>query len=351
MEQLARLRAPFPLEAVGFKPQVMKKDKSAAMAATYIDARAVAERLDEVFPLAWTDEYEVMEHVENRLTIECRLSIILNGQKITRSDVGESTNSDDERSASRWKSATSDAFKRAAVKFGVGAYLYALPQVWADYDADKRRFAPAGLKKLEQGYAQAVKRLGLSEPGERSQEPEHPEAEEAARPPAPEAGAKGTTTTVAGREVKPIRTLSPERAEAMMRELHALGFMGELATELARSQVGRAVRSLTELEEDEAKAVWAAAKKQAKITWQSWREKDDPLKWAKDTVGIDGERLFHAWDHLQNSYAKLERELAAAGQEDDVRRYWFAKVGLKRLGLEFTPRRKDEQPIFGQEAA
>lgn len=181
MEQLARLRAPFPLEAVGFKPQVMKKDKSAAMAATYIDARAVAERLDEVFPLAWTNEYEVMEHVENRLTIECRLSIIVNGQKITRSDVGESTNSDDERSASRWKSATSDAFKRAAVKFGVGAYLYALPQVWADYDADKRRFAPAGLKKLEQGYAQAVKRLGLSEPGERSQDTAeaHPEPEEA----------------------------------------------------------------------------------------------------------------------------------------------------------------------------
>src|SRR5262249_44867130 len=36
--------------------------------------------------------------------------------------------------------AFSDALKRAAVKFGVGRYLYRLPQQWCDYDPQKRRF-------------------------------------------------------------------------------------------------------------------------------------------------------------------------------------------------------------------
>jgi hypothetical protein len=41
----------------------------------------------------------------------------------------------------RLKAAFSDALKRAAVKFGVGRYLYRLPAQWVDYDAQKRRFA------------------------------------------------------------------------------------------------------------------------------------------------------------------------------------------------------------------
>src|SRR5262249_50811477 len=36
--------------------------------------------------------------------------------------------------------AFSDALKRAAVKFGIGRYLYRLPSQWVDYDAHKRQF-------------------------------------------------------------------------------------------------------------------------------------------------------------------------------------------------------------------
>ena len=39
------------------------------------------------------------------------------------------------------KAAFSDALKRAAVKFGVGRYLYRLPAQWLDYDSQKRQFA------------------------------------------------------------------------------------------------------------------------------------------------------------------------------------------------------------------
>jgi len=39
------------------------------------------------------------------------------------------------------KAAFSDALKRTAVKFGIGRYLYRLPQQWADYDPVKKQFA------------------------------------------------------------------------------------------------------------------------------------------------------------------------------------------------------------------
>jgi hypothetical protein len=40
----------------------------------------------------------------------------------------------------RLKAAFSDALKRAAVKFGVGGYLYRLPSQWLDYDSQRRQF-------------------------------------------------------------------------------------------------------------------------------------------------------------------------------------------------------------------
>src|SRR6201988_2346453 len=39
------------------------------------------------------------------------------------------------------KAAFSDALKRAAVKFGIGRYLYRLQAQWVDYDTAKRTFA------------------------------------------------------------------------------------------------------------------------------------------------------------------------------------------------------------------
>jgi len=41
----------------------------------------------------------------------------------------------------RLKAAFSDALKRAAVKFGIGRYLYRLPAQWVDYDPVKKQIA------------------------------------------------------------------------------------------------------------------------------------------------------------------------------------------------------------------
>jgi hypothetical protein len=125
-EQIAALAVPFPVALIGWKPQSRSKtDNKRALLVPYIDARAVMARLDEVFPAQWQDDYSVLD--VQRGIVLCRLTI----GGITRSDVGEGHS---DANPEHVKSGVSDALKRAAVKFGVGRYLYDLPAVWADLD-------------------------------------------------------------------------------------------------------------------------------------------------------------------------------------------------------------------------
>lgn len=81
----------------------------------YIDARDVMDRLDAVVgPANWQDEY--MPGPEGGVL--CKLSILVNGQWVTKCDVGEKTDIE------AVKGGCSDAFKRAAVKWGIGRFLY-----------------------------------------------------------------------------------------------------------------------------------------------------------------------------------------------------------------------------------
>lgn len=106
------LRRPFTHQAVKFKVQATfpKANPSAGLIVSYIDARLAIERLNVVVPHLWFDEYE---HDGKQML--CRLTV----DGITRRDVGEGNG----------KGLYSDAFKRAAVKFGIGVSLYAVPQV------------------------------------------------------------------------------------------------------------------------------------------------------------------------------------------------------------------------------
>jgi len=93
------------------------------MALAYVDARIVMVRLDDVLGAEnWQDKY--FETQTGR--IMCELSIRISGEWITKSDGAGMTGTEGE------KGAISDAFKRAAVKFGIGRYLYAFPSSWVD---------------------------------------------------------------------------------------------------------------------------------------------------------------------------------------------------------------------------
>src|SRR5262245_3711825 len=127
------LAAPFPVDEVQFKPQVVKGSRALAIA--YIDARAVMDRLDAVVGVHnWQDRYLLLP--DN--AIQCRLRVRIHGEWVAKADVGSPSDQPD--GGDRLKAAFSDALKRAAVKFGIGRYLYRLPAQWVDYDPQRRQF-------------------------------------------------------------------------------------------------------------------------------------------------------------------------------------------------------------------
>lgn len=129
----ARLGALFDPNDIKWKPQSVKGNR--AMAIAYIDARLVMDRLDDVVGAGgWQDIYDLLPGGE----VVCTLGVKLNGEWITKQDVGGQSEQPDE--GDRVKAAFSDALKRAAVKFGIGRYLYALGTTWHDYDPQARRF-------------------------------------------------------------------------------------------------------------------------------------------------------------------------------------------------------------------
>lgn len=126
----AALKEPFPSRVIHWRVGSTTKDKSKGIPLAYLDARDVMKRLDDVIgPENWEDEYE--ETPSGRLL--CKLTLnIDNFGRVTKSDGAGDTAVEGE------KGAISDAFKRAAVKFGVGRYLYYLPNSWVELDQYKK---------------------------------------------------------------------------------------------------------------------------------------------------------------------------------------------------------------------
>jgi hypothetical protein len=129
------LSAPFDAKEVGCRVGSVTKDKKRCIPLWYIDARNVFDRLTRVVGLAgWQDAYDVLPNGN----VVCRLSVRIAGGWVTRVDVGGQSDQDD--AGDKCKAAFSDALKRAAVKFGVGRYLYEIPNQWVDYDEQRRQF-------------------------------------------------------------------------------------------------------------------------------------------------------------------------------------------------------------------
>jgi hypothetical protein len=109
----------FAALAAPFEPHEVKLRSQTGRQLHYITARTAMNRLDNVLgPENWWDEYVPSEN-----SVLCRLTIRLpDGSTLTKSDAGGYAGMAD--SGDDDKSGYSDAFKRAAVKFGVARYLY-----------------------------------------------------------------------------------------------------------------------------------------------------------------------------------------------------------------------------------
>ncbi len=118
----AKLIAPFPPDKVSWRVGSTTQDKKRGMALAYIDARDVMLRLDEVCgPQGWQNTYP---HANGKTV--CAIGIKVGEEWIWKSNGAGDTDHEAE------KGALSDAFKRAAVLWGVGRYLYDIDSPWVE---------------------------------------------------------------------------------------------------------------------------------------------------------------------------------------------------------------------------
>lgn len=122
------LEIPFHPNRIHWRVGATTKDKDKGIALAYLDARDVMRRLDEVMPFKWQCRYPLSE---SGLLI-CEIGLFINDQWIWRANGAGDTQVEAE------KGKASDAFKRAAVMWGIGRYLYALPNTWVPLEAKGR---------------------------------------------------------------------------------------------------------------------------------------------------------------------------------------------------------------------
>jgi hypothetical protein len=135
MNIFEQLAAPFPPDAVHWRVGATNAKKlgckpweaTKGIALAYIDARDVMQRLDEVVgPENWQCRYPL---ASGSLLI-CEIGIFVNNDK-TQGWIWKA-NGAGETDVEADKGKCSDSFKRAAVLWGIGQYLYDLDTAWCD---------------------------------------------------------------------------------------------------------------------------------------------------------------------------------------------------------------------------
>lgn len=171
-----KLGKPFPASDVSWRMQYVDKGKCEGFAVPYLDARAIADRLDDVVgPYNWKDEYGIWHCYTEKSKEQgkddkiinsqvCKLSVYNDERKewVEKSDGAENTDFES------IKGGLSDAFKRVAVKWNIGRYLYKFDPVWVKAKLRGRAYLVADEEKprLEEIYnAMVIKFFGQGSSG------------------------------------------------------------------------------------------------------------------------------------------------------------------------------------------
>jgi len=132
-----KLKAPFPPDQVSWRIGRKSKDGKKALPLAYLDARDVMDRLDDVCgPAGWQCKYS---HANGKtvcdIGIRCgqgqiglRTGTDYSAEWIWKADGAGDSDIEAE------KGALSDAFKRAAVRWGIGRYLYDIKAPYVSID-------------------------------------------------------------------------------------------------------------------------------------------------------------------------------------------------------------------------
>lgn len=181
-----QLKSPFPPDAIKFR--IGSKRGQYWSILSYLDARMVSDRLNtlgirwemkhsdlQIMPIAdrirvdfKTKEETVIPRL--RASVQCDLAIHIDGNLVMRSDVGEEIGDEDD--IKLVKTVYSDSFKRAAVHFGIGEYLYGIDMgVISDDDVEYGRISQKASDKLRAKYAGLIGSAGESPAVKAAQKP------------------------------------------------------------------------------------------------------------------------------------------------------------------------------------
>ena len=150
----AKLAAPLPPGVVAWRQDgkvVARDGRYFARFVAYIDANTVRERLDGVVPGEWDLTLDLLPPLSGGddagESMSCSFKARLQILGVIREDVGTGRD---------YKQAATDAFKRAAVRFGIAHELYQLDQNWVQVDGEGRYAKP-----LEDPQAAYSRRYGV----------------------------------------------------------------------------------------------------------------------------------------------------------------------------------------------
>jgi len=150
------LAAPLPAASVAWRQDgraIERDGKFFARFVAYVEANTVRERLDSVVPGEWNLMLDLLPLAPaddpdageaNRFAFKARLQIL----GVVREDVGTGRD---------YKQASTDAFKRAAVRFGIGHELYSLGTNWVELDGGGK-----GARPVEDPQAAYDRRAGIA---------------------------------------------------------------------------------------------------------------------------------------------------------------------------------------------
>ena len=185
----AKIAAPLPKGVISWRQDgrpVTRDGKFFARFVSYIDAQFVRERLDSIVPGEWNLSLEMLPHmttadadgVDNSgVAFKARLSVL----GVSRECVGQGKD---------YKQAATDAFKRAAVRFGIGHELYDMDMLWVQMDGDGKYAKP-----VEDPQAAYDRKHGRKSEGEQSRPPRQNGADADSRPTGTTEGRPQSTTT------------------------------------------------------------------------------------------------------------------------------------------------------------
>lgn len=134
----ARLAAPLPPGVISWRQDgkpISREGRFIARFVAYVEANTVRERLDSVVPGEWDLTLTPLpslvgdDPAESVCSFKARLQVL----GVVREDVGTGRD---------YKQAATDAFKRAAVRFGIAHELYAYGQNWVELDSDGKNARP-----------------------------------------------------------------------------------------------------------------------------------------------------------------------------------------------------------------